>query len=155
MKNFALPLNHISESQVDKKLLWFSKQAPLVRQRVLQEVMDKNTDLISAITQIQNEIQLTTRRKNPDRDLEPMQEIHKLRLAKIHQNCKKKGKPKLQAIKKRFNTIRSLRAEKKSWRDIKEYLKRFCNIDVSYGYLRRAYNELCDVSQSEQKNKTK
>jgi hypothetical protein len=102
----------------------------------------KLSNFILAIRKTRNEIETITGRKNPNRDLEPLSTVHELRLKKIHRNCKKKGKPTQRAIEQRYNTILGLRRKGVSWRDIEQYLRRYCGLSASYSYVRRTFKEI-------------
>jgi len=156
----------MSAIEIKKCVQWFTKQTPEIRTTILKRFENERAHkgdsqsqrdeaLARTIYQIRNEIRMTTQRKNPNRDLKPLSDIQKMRLAMIHQNCRKKGKPILQAIKKHFNTIAELRLRRISWRDIAEYLKRHCELKVSYSYLRRAYNELKNEEHDRVEGKSK
>ena len=120
MPNSTDFFRQMSACEVEKCFRWFTNQSSEIRITILQRFENNRAqkccsqsqgqeDLARTIYQVRNEIRMTTRRKNPNHDLEPLLEIHKKRFAMIHQNSKKKSKPTFQAIKRYFNTITEFR----------------------------------------------
>lgn len=153
MPNHRKHTKQMTANEIEKYFQWFTRQTSEIRTAILKHFENEHAHktfsqsqgdeaLARTIQQVQNEIRMSTQRKNQNRDLEPLSHIQNMRLAMIHQNCRKKGKPTYQAIKKHINTIVDLRLKGVSWRDIAEYLVRFCELKVSFSYLRRAYNEI-------------
>jgi hypothetical protein len=151
----GIAIKRMSKDDIEKSFQWLLRQSPEIGTMVLKRFENNQTDshqsqmelsetIARVINQVRKEIRLGTQRKNPNRDLERLSDIHKMRLAKIRQNFRKKGKPKLQTIRRHFDMIMKLRSEKVSWRDIAEYLARYCEVNVSYSYLRRGCNEILE-----------
>lgn len=124
----------------------FSRQAALINHNSHMRQPDKKSEFyygmwIRSINEIFQQNRALSGKTNPLPG--ELAELHRQRIRTVR--CRKKMKSGRlgDAVRIRFDEIRSLRQEGLSWRDISVYLSEFGSLTINYAYLSTVYRKAC------------